>query len=120
MDKTAILRRADKKVELREGVTMTWFVSKELGNSDAVTLAQGTVKPGFVSRPHFHPNCEELVHIMQGKMLHNVEGGRKVELSEGDTISIPANVLHNAENIGDVEAVLMICLSSVEPQTVRE
>ena len=120
MDKTVVLKPADYKVDVLEGATLTWLASKELGNSDAVTLARCTVKPGDVGARHFHSNCEEVVHVMQGKLVHSIEGGKEVELSEGDTISIPANLAHYGKNTGDVEAVLMICFSSAERQTVRE
>ena len=120
MDKTAILKRSDRTVEVLEWCTLTWLVSKDLGNSDDVTLARCTVKPGCANHLHSHPNCEEIVHVLQGRLVHSIEGGKEVELSEGDTTSIPANLPHYAKNTGDVDAVLMICFSSAERQTVRE
>jgi quercetin dioxygenase-like cupin family protein len=120
MEKTVILNRADSPVEVLESGTLTWLASKEVGNATGITLARCTVKAGCGGDFHSHPNCEEVVHVMQGKLVHSIEGGKEVELSEGDTITIPANLPHYAKNVGDVDAVLMICFSSAARQTLRE
>ena len=41
-----------------------------------------------------------------------------VEMNAGDTVSIPQGVLHNATNIGTVDAVLGISFSSAYREAV--
>ncbi|MGO4843655.1 cupin domain-containing protein, partial [Rhizobiaceae sp. 2RAB30] len=43
---------------------------------------------------------------------------KQVEMKEGDTITIPAGVVHNARNIGTGVAELAICFSSAYRETV--
>ena len=41
-------------------------------------------------------------------------------MSEGDTVSIPAGVRHNARNIGTEDAVLAISFSSAYREAIGE
>ena len=41
-------------------------------------------------------------------------------MNPGDTISIPAGVIHNATNIGDEEAIMVISFSSADRHTIGE
>lgn len=96
---------------------LTWFVSKEIGNSDSMTVGRSVIRPGQANPQHYHPNCEEVLHVLQGTILHTLNDD-KAEMRAGDTISIPANAIHNAKNIGEDNAVLFICFSSADRQTV--
>jgi quercetin dioxygenase-like cupin family protein len=59
------------------------------------------------------------VVVLTGTIEHSA-GTERVVLTDGDAISIPANVVHNARNVGDIEAVLLISFSSADRQTVVE
>ena len=120
MKETAIIREEDAKDETFEWGTLRWHASKKLGNSDALTLALCTLKPGVVGASHYHPNCDEIVHVLRGNLMHSIEDGEEVLLSAGDTITLPANLVHYAKNIGDEDAVLVICFSSPDRQTIKD
>jgi quercetin dioxygenase-like cupin family protein len=45
-------------------------------------------------------------------------GKERVIMQPGDTITIPPQVVHNAQNIGDQEALVLICFSTAERQAV--
>jgi len=47
-------------------------------------------------------------------------GGKSVELNEGDVITLPTNLPHQARNIGQTLAVLLIAFSSAERRTRGE
>jgi quercetin dioxygenase-like cupin family protein len=115
-----ISRPADYKVVKADWGELTWFVSKEQKSSDTLTVGKVVVKPGMASPRHYHPNCDEVLHVIKGRISHAIEGGRSVEMSEGDTITIPANVRHNAKNVGPDEAVLYLSFSSAERKAVNE
>ena len=89
----------------------------DIGNSDAMTVGRSVIRPGQANPRHYHPNCEEVLHVLQGTILHTFND-EEVEMHPGETIVIPANVIHNAKNIGDEEAIIFICFSSADRQTV--
>ena len=117
MKNPVILRAADAAHVPMESGALTWLASRALGNSETMTVGRAMLPPGGMSPRHFHPNCEEVLHVLQGRILHTI-GGDKAGLADGDTMTIPAGVVHNARNIGDTEALLLICFSSADRETV--
>ncbi len=105
-------------VELPWG-RIEWYVSGALGNSRSMTVGLATVLPGKANPVHFHPNCNEVLHVLTGKILHSMNGAT-VEMSAGDTISIPQGVHHNATNIGDEDAELAISFDTAWREVVGE
>jgi quercetin dioxygenase-like cupin family protein len=99
---------------------LTWFASRALGNSTEMTMGRCVLKPGCGNPRHLHPNCAEILVVVAGRIEHTMAGGRKAVLNEGDTVAIPANVWHQATNIGVTEAVLFIAFSSADRKTIGE
>ncbi len=99
---------------------LTWFASAPLGNSDAMTIGRCVLAPGHSNPRHYHPNCSEVLVVIQGRIRHTAADDTEVEMGEGDTVTIPANTWHCATNIGDGEAVLFIAFSSPDRQTIGE
>jgi mannose-6-phosphate isomerase-like protein (cupin superfamily) len=61
-----------------------------------------TARPGYETRPHWHPYVE-ILHILNGA-AEAWEQGRnenKVTLRAGDTLVIPARIWHSFRVIGD-------------------
>jgi len=115
------VRTADKAevLEFPWGV-LTWYASGTLGNSQDMTVGKCTLKPGEGNPPHQHPNCSEVLVVMKGKILHTGPDGEMVGMSEGDTVTAPAGCLHQAKNIGDINAELFIAFSSAYRDTQGE
>ena len=99
---------------------LTWFAGRSSGNSTEMTIGRCILKPGQSNPRHYHPNCTEILVVIEGRIAHTGAGGLKAELGKGDTVTIPANIWHQATNIGEVEAVLFIAFSSADRQTVGE
>ncbi len=114
-----VTRPAQNKVVEYPWGRLTWYASGELGNSETLTVGQAIIKPGQENPRHYHPNCDEVLRVSQGHILHTM-GERTVEMSAGDTVSIPTGVRHNARNIGTVDAVLDISFSSADRKVVGE
>lgn len=114
-----VTHAADVKVDLQEWGRLEWMVSNEIGNSDTLTVGKCFIIAGRSNPPHFHPNCDEVLHVLSGTIRHRVENEHLV-LHAGDTISIPQGAIHQAENIGDGEAELFICFSTADRQVVGE
>ena len=90
--------------------SLTWLASKELTGSD-VTLGRVVIKKGQSNPRHSHDNCEEVLYLLQGKLRHTM-GPETVDMEVGDTLVVPAGVMHNAVNTGDTDADLIVAYSS--------
>lgn len=99
---------------------LTWFASRPLGNSEEMTIGRCVLKPGEKNPRHYHPNCSEILVVIQGRIRHTTAGDTETEMGEGDTVTVPANTWHSATNIGEGEAVLFIAFSSADRQTIGE
>jgi mannose-6-phosphate isomerase-like protein (cupin superfamily)/type 1 glutamine amidotransferase len=114
-----VSRPADyERIELPWG-EIEWYVSGALQNSTTLTVGQATVFPGKANPVHFHPNCDEVLHVLSGRILHTMDDVT-VEMTAGDTVSIPKGVRHNATNIGEEDARLAISFSTAWREVVGE
>lgn len=115
-----MLTKADAVlVEPQEWGRLEWMVSGALGNSSRLTVGRCYIDPGAANPRHYHPNCDEVLHVLQGRIMHTVDDA-EFEMGPGDTVSIPSGAVHNARNIGDVEAVFVITFDTADRQVVAE
>jgi len=63
-----------------------------------------------------HPNCEELLYVLEGEADHKL-GEEMFQLKTGDVIRIPQGVEHWAEAKGDSPLVAVISFSSADRRT---
>ena len=62
--------------------------------------------PGAKPRPpHWHPDCEECIHVLSGEGVTWVEG-EELAMHPGDTIRIAPGERHVTRNVGAVPLVL--------------
>ena len=54
-------------------------------------------KPMLVGKKHYHPG-DEFIYLAEGTLTLDVAGKGKVTLKKGETIHIPARVVHQATN----------------------
>lgn len=119
-DKAMVMHLADAKVVKMPWGELTWFVGADLHNSANMTMGQCLIHPGQQNPRHYHPNCDELLHVVSGTILNSMEDGRTETMHAGDTVSIPAGVHHNAKNVGTDDAIMIISYSSANRQVVGE
>ena len=120
METAKVLRAAECDRSEADWGTLTWFASAALGNSDAMTVGRCTLEPGCANPMHSHPNCAEVLVVVDGTVAHAVGRDDEVRLEAGDVITIPPNIPHNARNIGNGDAVLFIAFSAADRRTVGE
>ena len=113
----AVNRAAENRVLENPWGTLRWYTSAEMGNTRTMTTGVAIIKPGLFNPRHFHPNCDEILHVVSGKIKHTMNEVT-VEMNPGDTVSIPQGVLHNAANIGTEDAVLAISFSTAYREAV--
>jgi quercetin dioxygenase-like cupin family protein/type 1 glutamine amidotransferase len=114
----AVVTRADERKNAKQAWgELFWNTSAELKNSATMTTGTAIIKPGQGNPRHYHPNCDEILHVISGRIRHTMNEVT-VEMGPGDTVSIPKGVLHNATNIGDTDAVLSIAFDSAYREVI--
>lgn len=98
---------------------ITWIVSRKLGNSSVMTFGRVLMRAGMSNPRHRHPNCDEILHLLSGRIDHAL-GAESFVMEAGDTISIPAGVWHQARVVGDTDAEMVIAFSSADRETEME
>ncbi|KQV36373.1 cupin domain-containing protein [Rhizobium sp. Root1204] len=59
--------------------------------------------PGQLAPKHSHPG-EEVAYVLKGTLQYELEGRKSVTLSVGQSLFIPAGVIHSARNVGTGKA----------------
>ena len=114
-----LLSAEDAITEQFDWGQLTWYANRKLGNSQDMTLGKCVIKTGCENPRHHHPNCEEALQVIHGEIEHTL-GDDLFTMGPGDTVVIPANMVHNARNIGSGEAVMTIVFSTADRKTVGE
>ncbi len=120
MEQSIVLKADNCEVMNAEWGNLTWFAGQKSRNSKDMTLGKCVIKPGCENPMHSHPNCSEILVVIQGLILHTIEDGKEIEMKQGDTITLPPNLPHKAKNISNDDAVLFIAFSSADRQTRGE
>jgi quercetin dioxygenase-like cupin family protein len=120
MGSATVLRAGEAAIQTADWGSLTWYASGSQGNSETMTVGQCIIRPGMSNPRHSHGNCEEILRVLSGRISHTLDDRTEVELAAGDTITIPAHVVHHARNIGTDDAVLAISFSSPDRQTKGE
>ncbi len=119
MNTIQLLPAADTHVQEFAWGRLIWKASAALGNSDSMTVGVCEISPGQANPRHHHPNCTEVLHVLQGTIAHTI-GEQQVEMTIGDVITVSPHVVHNARNIGSETAVLAISFDAADRLTVGE
>ena len=121
MSVVKLIRETDATIEKHSWGRIHWFAGSGEGRSEEMTFGKCIIEPDCNTRQHYHPNCEEILHVVEGFVRHHVAGEEEfMELGPGDTIVIPPEVKHHAENVGSVEAELIVVYSSPEKESYAE
>ena len=120
MEKTIVLPSGACEVVEADWGSLTWYANAAQGNSQEMTVGKCIIRPGQKNPLHSHPNCSEILVVMQGKIAHRIEEGREVEMNPGDVITVPPNLPHNARNIADEDTVLFVAFSSANREAKHE
>ncbi len=93
--------------------SLTWLAGRKLGNAEGLTLGRVVIKKGCSNPRHSHPNCEEALYLLKGRLRHTM-GDEVAVLEPGDTIVLDAGVPHNAASIGGEDADMIVAYSSAD------
>lgn len=82
-----------------------------------MTVGVAVFAAGKSNVEHIHPNCEEVVFVLDGQVEHTL-GGQRTILRAGDLIVVPRDVPHRLINRSDAPARCLIVFSSPDRQFV--
>jgi quercetin dioxygenase-like cupin family protein len=82
-----------------------------LGKEAVVLTVDG--KPALVGKKHYHPG-DEFIYVIDGSLTLEVEGKSPVTLKAGETIHIPARVVHQAKNTSPTSAFKVVTFGVFE------
>lgn len=112
-----ITDRSQLPVDQFDWGTLQWLCSERLSPGAAQTVGLCHILPGKRNPIHYHPNCEEILHVLAGQGDHSLEG-ETLQLTAGMTLRIPTGVRHNLANTGAEPLLCLIVFSSGDRQTV--
>jgi quercetin dioxygenase-like cupin family protein len=89
--------------------TLGWHCRPaEMAARDLVVI-EATITPGHGHAFHRHPDQEEVLYVLEGRVEQWLEQERRL-LGPGDSIFIPRNVVHASFNASDREARFLAIL----------
>lgn len=91
---------------------MAWLAEHRPGGADpGLSLAVMTVAAGQATPLHRHANCSEALYVTAGRLrIHR--GDDVIDCAPGDSVVIPRDCPHTAENPGPTEASAVIAYSA--------
>lgn len=104
--KRSVIRPGDVPTETFGWGSLTWVSNAKVTGTENLTVGLVTMNPGQSNPKHSHPNCDEVLYMIQGEVDHSL-GGDMHHLKAGDFIVIPRGVPHDAVNTG-TELVKML------------
>ena len=98
------------------GATQEWGLLSLFANADTMgletmTLGRVAIKAGRSNPLHLHPDCTEVLILLEGRLEH-VVGHETVSLEAGDVLAVPAGVAHRAQSVGDGDAHMIVAYTS--------
>lgn len=96
---------------------LCWLLNAERLPDARQTFGVCEILPGHKNPRHFHPNCDEVLYVLEGELDHTL-GEAVYHLTPGALLHIPADTPHDARNTGAGTARVVIAYSAADRQTV--
>jgi len=108
------LRRADAAAaqsNRHDWGSLTWLASQSVNSCPNLSMARVVIHRGRQNPRHSHPDSLEILHLLSGRLEHEV-AGRWVTLEPGDTLKVDAAVPHHARSVGELDADMIVVYDS--------
>ena len=86
-----------------------WISRPSATGAADLTVMDVTLEPGYGHDFHKHPDQEEVIYVRSGRIEQWLEE-RSRELSSGEAVFIPKDVVHASFNTGEETAKLTVML----------
>lgn len=85
-------------------------ISANTAGAKGISMNLVIIPPGGIAEPHFHPNHETIVYLLQGRVeVCYGEGLQQCQICEaGDFVFTPPGVPHQPRNLSDTEPVYIL------------
>ena len=105
---TQVRRKVGDGAEATDFGTLQWVVREGDPAGAETTIGLATFSAGKSNVQHIHPNCEEVVYVLDGQVEHTL-GAQSTVLEAGDLIVVPRGVPHRLLNrsLDDVRAYIV-------------
>ena len=118
MDATNLLTHLDSVPrETFPWGALQWLCNAERMPGALLTLGVCDLERGQGNPRHYHPNCEEVLLVLEGDGRHQIEDDW-LELRAGSMIRIPTGTRHKLVNTGRTKLRCVIAFSSGTRETV--
>lgn len=93
-------------------------------NTLGISLARIDYAPFGINPPHTHPRASEILTVVKGSLevgfvTSNPENRHITKiLKRGDVFVFPVNLIHYQRNVGKVNAIAIVALSSQNPGVI--
>ena len=98
--------------------TQVWLANRGLTGS-SLSLTRMIVNPGQSGEAHRHPNADEVIYLMKGKVEVRA-GDETFSLDATDALAIPGGLSHQIHNPYAEEAELIISYSTGDREYAPE
>lgn len=111
------VRRGNTAAESMEWGTVRWLARK--GDPPGAEMMTGVAAfaAGKGNAEHVHPDCEEIVYVLEGAVMHTL-GDEATTLHASDIIIVPRGVPHRLAAMDGADARALIVFSSPDRQFV--
>ncbi len=111
------VRRGGSPAEPMEWGTVRWLARQDDPPGAEMTVAVAAFAAGKGNVEHIHPDCEEIVYVLEGAVMHTLDD-EVTTLHAGDIIIVPRGVPHQLAATGGADARAFIVFSSPDRQFV--
>ena len=99
----------DTKLEINDWGRLGWLSNPPSTGAKQLTVIDVNLDPGKGHDFHKHPDQEEVILVIAGKVEQWVDRERRI-LGPGDSAFIPGDVVHASFNVGDTPAKIVAIL----------
>jgi len=86
-----LLKKDDIQTDVFPWGRLEWYARKSVNGAD-ITLGFCYIKPKMENAMHSHPNCDEVLYVVEGLIAHRLNG-EEIEMHEGDSLFIPQDAV---------------------------
>jgi len=94
--------------------------ARRLPVMERLSIKRLVLAPNAIREPHWHANASELTYCLSGKVLVSVlddgSASASFTVAAGEMFHVASGSLHHIENVGGVEAELIVAFRNEEPE----
>ncbi|MEX2245538.1 MAG: cupin domain-containing protein [Dehalococcoidia bacterium] len=110
-----VRRNVGSRAETMDFGSVEWASRGGSPEGAEQTVGLAVFEAGKSNVEHVHPNCEEVVYVLEGEVEHTL-GDQSTTLREGDLIVVPRGAAHRLLNNGPAPVRVYIVFSAPDRQ----